>query len=195
MKRRPRNSAPFQDPQGLANAIDDYFATVANDDRPLTVPGLAVHLNMTVKTLMVYGAKPDFGDYITMALAQIEAWQAEACFDKNKVHGAKFNLDVFLNRISNEKNRMLIVGNETLAEELIKKHADLKRLTEEMYCDSVEAEYEEGEDEEPIDVLSHFEPSQFPNDGQSTTEFTQFPNDEDLPLTDTLSPVQNQDEL
>lgn len=86
----------FDDPQALAEKIDDYFKELAPDPqdpkdegRPPTMSGLALFLGTTRKTLCDYinaANKPDekqsrkkkaCGDLLIMAKAQIECWLEE----------------------------------------------------------------------------------------------------------------------
>lgn len=105
--------------------VDEYFTMCQNDDRPRTVPSLAVHLGIRVDTLMKYGARDRYGDVVLDALDKIEAWQSEACFDPKMVHGAKFNMDIYRGRIQKAGQALLVGGQSQMLDALLERQSVL----------------------------------------------------------------------
>lgn len=83
----------------LQECIDDYFTTCDNNEKPYTVPGLALHIGVITDTLLKYGARDQFSDIVKMAICRCEVYAAESSFDNKKVQGAKLNLGVYMGRI------------------------------------------------------------------------------------------------
>ena len=107
--------------------VEDYFVTAEEAGRPLTVPSLAVHLEIGIETLMKYGARDRYGNIVKRALDRIEAWTAEASYDRQMVQGAKLNLDVYRNRIMREGQRSSGSNSELLDALLDRKAALLAK--------------------------------------------------------------------
>ena len=100
------NGLRFGTREELIEAIEDYFLTAKNNEKPLTVPSLARAIGITTDTLCKYGARQQFADIVLNAMQYIEAWTAEATFDKDTFQGAKLNLDIYYKKISNIKMHM-----------------------------------------------------------------------------------------
>lgn len=109
--------------------VAGYFSMAEEQDRPLTVPSLAVHLDIRVETLLKYGARDRYGDIVLKALDKIEAWTAEASYDRQMVQGAKMNLDVYRNRIMREGQRM-VGGDSTMLDALLDRQTALLAKSE-----------------------------------------------------------------
>ena len=105
--RGNRNGPPrkFADPEQMAEAIDKYFADcvrmVENPHTgeteffwidPPTVPGLALALGMTTKTLIEYSKLDEFEALITEAKLRIEEYTAKALHANPKATGLIFIL-------------------------------------------------------------------------------------------------------
>ena len=116
----------YETREELGEAIDEYFTVCENDERPRTVPGLAVHLDLGVDTLMKYGARDQFGDLVHRALDRIEAWLAEACFERETVQGAKFNLATYRGRIEKLAQVMQLGNGTSMLDELLNRQEMLK---------------------------------------------------------------------
>lgn len=105
---RPRQYETVED---LEEVIKDYFkscwvdkvtettdkdgtctmSTVTYQNRPYTVTGLALHLNLTRQGLLNYQARPEFVDAITRAKQTVEMGYEETLFSKF-ANGASFGL-------------------------------------------------------------------------------------------------------
>lgn len=72
---------------------DKYGCPIIIDAHPPTVTGLALALGFTSRqALLNYQAKKEFVDTITRAKSRVEAYAEARLFDRDGVHGAKFNL-------------------------------------------------------------------------------------------------------
>lgn len=80
----------------LNQKIDEYFAYCDKNNKPYTIEGLAVYLDVTPQTLVNYGkegyADNDYFDAITRARQRCIAYATERLYDKDGVQGAKFYL-------------------------------------------------------------------------------------------------------
>lgn len=105
---RPRQYETVED---LEAVIEDYFescwvdkitesidkdgvctmSTVRYQNRPYTVTGLALHLNLTRKGLIDYQGREEFSHTITRAKTRVEMGYEEALFSKNS-NGPAFGL-------------------------------------------------------------------------------------------------------
>ena len=105
---RPRQ---YETVEELEELIEDYFqscwvdkvtestdkngactmSTVTYQNRPYTVTGLALHLNLTRQGLINYQERPEFVDTITRAKTKVEMGYEETLFTKN-ANGASFGL-------------------------------------------------------------------------------------------------------
>lgn len=62
----------FKTPEELQNKVDEYFRTCEETKTPLTITGLAYHLETTRETLMDYQKRDNFSDTIKRAKLRIE---------------------------------------------------------------------------------------------------------------------------
>lgn len=105
---RPRQ---YETVEELEAVIEDYFescwvdkitestdkdgvctmSTIRYQNRPYTVTGLALHLNLTRKGLIDYQGREEFSNTITRAKTKVEMGYEEALFAKNS-NGPAFGL-------------------------------------------------------------------------------------------------------
>lgn len=105
---RPRQ---YETVEELEAVIEDYFescwvdkitesidkdgvctmSTIRYQNRPYTVTGLALHLNLTRQGLINYQERAEFVDTITRAKTKVEMGYEEALFSKNS-NGPAFGL-------------------------------------------------------------------------------------------------------
>lgn len=72
---------------------DKYGNPVKEQEKPLTITGLALALGFTTRqALLNYQGKDDFVDTITRAKLFIENYAETRLYDKDGCNGAKFNL-------------------------------------------------------------------------------------------------------
>lgn len=88
----------FKNVEELQNAIDAYFLSCEDPERPgfyikpLTITSLAVHLDTTRDLLLDYQEKDEFSDTIKKAKQFIHAWTEEQLYRNTQVTGVIFNL-------------------------------------------------------------------------------------------------------
>ena len=89
---RPFGTLKYDNLQDLENGIDRYFSDCDEKGKPYTMSGLALSLNIDVKTLTNYGQKEDYFPAIHRARQKCIAYAEDRLFDKDGVQGAKFSL-------------------------------------------------------------------------------------------------------
>ncbi len=82
----------FESVEILESAIADYFTVCAAAHRPLTITGLALHLDTSRETLINYEEKEAYFDTIKRAKLTIQNYVEEYLFTGKNVAGAIFNL-------------------------------------------------------------------------------------------------------
>ena len=93
---RPFGTFKFDNLQDLQDGIDKYFTEQDTKEKPYTLEGLSLALNITPQTLCNYGSK-DYADgiyfeAINRARLRCVNYASERLFDKNGSNGAKFYL-------------------------------------------------------------------------------------------------------
>ena len=76
----PGRPLKFTDPELLQTQINAYFDEMVKQKRPLTIAGLAVHLDCSPETLRDYGHKEAFSATIKRAKDRCEAYLNEQLF-------------------------------------------------------------------------------------------------------------------
>ena len=110
---RPFGTLKYDNLEDLEAGIEKYFADcdarpVLDKDgnqitdksgnpmfypsKPYTMEGLALALNITVRTLSNYAEQDDYFPAINRARARCLAYKSERLYDKDGVQGAKFDL-------------------------------------------------------------------------------------------------------
>lgn len=103
----------FQTAEELAERIEAYFDSLWDTQtetrraadgstttvsrpfmRPPTMAGLALHLGVERKTIWNYGEREDFTPVIRAAVERIAEYAETALYDREKVTGARFALEV-----------------------------------------------------------------------------------------------------
>lgn len=81
-------------PEDLERDINEYFKKCSEEDRPLTITGLALSLDTNRQTLLNYENKmgKDFDTIIKRAKAMCENYAEEKLFSGGSVAGVIFNL-------------------------------------------------------------------------------------------------------
>jgi hypothetical protein len=80
----------FQNASQMQLAVDDYFATRDDSNRP-TVTGLALALDLTREGLTNYEARDEFYDTVKKAKARVQEFIENRLYDPNAT-GCIFNL-------------------------------------------------------------------------------------------------------
>ena len=91
---RPFGTFKYDNLEDLEIGIEDYFTNQDLKDKPYTIEGLALSLNISSVTLMNYG-REDYADgnyfsAINRARQRCINYSAERLYDKNGANGAKF---------------------------------------------------------------------------------------------------------
>lgn len=121
----------FIDVATLQAAIDDYFALIKVENRPMTITGLAAHLHTTRESLLDYGCREKFSDAIKEAKMKIQAHAEEHLYKPGLATGMIFNLVNnwgWQNKSVTEAKvdqRVISTTSELTEEELDKKLKDL----------------------------------------------------------------------
>ena len=89
---RPFGTLKYDNLQDLENGIDKYFAECDAIDKPYTMTGLALSLNIDVRTLTNYGQNEDYFPAIHRARQRCIEYAENRLYDKDGVQGAKFTL-------------------------------------------------------------------------------------------------------
>lgn len=82
----------FKTVAGLQKAIDEYFAQCKKDLVPVTITGLALHLDTTRQTLIDYERRDQFTDTIKKAKLRCENYAEIQLFQGRNVAGVIFNM-------------------------------------------------------------------------------------------------------
>lgn len=87
------DGVPFLDENGKPIMTDKGYIVYRKPPKPPTVTGLALALGFTTRlSLLNYQGKAEFMNTITRAKTYIEEYNERRLFDRDGVHGAKFNL-------------------------------------------------------------------------------------------------------
>ena len=89
---RPFGTFKYDNLPDLESGIDKYFAECDAKEKPYTMTGLALSLNIDVRTLTNYGEKEDYFPAIHSARMRCIGYAEDRLFDKDGVQGAKFTL-------------------------------------------------------------------------------------------------------
>ena len=76
----------------MQEKIDDYFKQCDYSDRPYTITGLALALDMDRRTLLNYGEKEEFFPTIKKAMLRVENYLEERLIRDTSCTGIIFNL-------------------------------------------------------------------------------------------------------
>jgi len=68
------------------------MTTVRYQDRPYTVTGLALHLNLTRQGLINYQGQKEYVDTVTRAKSMVEMYAEESLFTSKNTNGPAFSL-------------------------------------------------------------------------------------------------------
>lgn len=82
----------FKSVKAMESAIDAYFAECADQERPLTITGLAMALGMTTETLRAYGKKDEYSATVKRAKQFVERFLEERLLSGANATGPIFNL-------------------------------------------------------------------------------------------------------
>jgi hypothetical protein len=93
---RPFGTFKYKSLEALEADIDKYFEEQKKNEKPFTLEGLALALDITPQTLCNYGSK-DYADgkyfeAINRARIKCVNYASERLYDKNGSNGAKFYL-------------------------------------------------------------------------------------------------------
>ena len=93
---RPFGTLKFDSLEALETGVDNYFADCDDKEKPYTLEGLSLALNITPQTLCNYGTK-DYADGIyfdavNRARIRCIGYASDRLYDKDGVNGAKFYL-------------------------------------------------------------------------------------------------------
>lgn len=93
---RPFGTFKYDNVEDLEKGIDKYFEDCDIKDKPYTIEGLSLSLNVSSVTLMNYG-REDYADgnyfsAIRRAREKCIAYASSRLYDKDGVNGAKFYL-------------------------------------------------------------------------------------------------------
>ena len=92
-KKKVGRPLKFNSAKNLKNKIDNYFKNCEKKNKPFTVTGLALALNMTSrKQLIEYQGRSQFATLIKKAKLMCENYVDTFLFSHNQVAGAIFNL-------------------------------------------------------------------------------------------------------
>lgn len=89
---RPFGTLKYDNLQDLETGIEKYFAECDAIDKPYTMTGLALSLNIDVRTLTNYGQMDDYFPAIHRARQKCIEYAENRLYDKDGVQGAKFTL-------------------------------------------------------------------------------------------------------
>ena len=83
----------FNSPEEMQEKIDAYFAECKEEDRPLTMSGLAYALDVDRKTIVNYEKKHKYFRTVQRARQRVELYSEEQLFrNQGTVNGVKFSL-------------------------------------------------------------------------------------------------------
>ena len=82
----------YKEPEEMQAIIDDYFQKCDDGEKPYTVCGLALALDLDRKNVLVYEGKDKFRNTIKKAKLKIQNYVESHLFGSTQVTGAIFNL-------------------------------------------------------------------------------------------------------
>jgi len=100
---RPFGTFKYDSLEELEKGIQEYFDGQDARDKPYTLEGLALALNISAKTLWNYGENPNYLPTITRAKDRCINYASERLYDKNGANGAKFYLTNNAERMGGNK--------------------------------------------------------------------------------------------
>ena len=93
---RPFGTFDYKTVEDLERAINEYFSQCDENNKPYTMTGLALKLNITPQTLCNYGdreyANGKYFEAVNRARMRVIDYSESRAFDKEGVQGAKFML-------------------------------------------------------------------------------------------------------
>ncbi len=90
-KQKAGRKPKYSDVELFQQKIDCYFSECSKNDRPPTVCGLALHLDLTRQGLIEYQGKPEFSDAVKKAKQRVETFLEERLYGSAPA-GTIFNL-------------------------------------------------------------------------------------------------------
>ena len=87
---RPFGTFKFDSLEELEKGIEEYFTKQDINEKPYTLEGLALALNISAKTLYNYSENPKYLPTISRARERCINYASERLYDKNGTNGAKF---------------------------------------------------------------------------------------------------------
>jgi hypothetical protein len=84
----------FKDPAELEEAAEEYFTQRVAENKPITITGLAYHLDTTRQTLCDYEGKDEFTDTVKRMKLRCEMYAEEQLYE-GKATGPIFALKNF----------------------------------------------------------------------------------------------------
>ena len=87
---RPFGTFKYDTLEALEAGIAEYFDSQDAKEKPYTLEGLALALNISPKTLFNYGENPIYLPTISRAKDRCINYASERLYDKNGTNGAKF---------------------------------------------------------------------------------------------------------
>ena len=90
MPKIPYGSLPYNCEDDLENAISSYFDLCDNNNKPPTMAGLALYINITRKQLTSFNNSDRYGDIIARARERVRSYAEGRLFDRDGANGAKF---------------------------------------------------------------------------------------------------------
>lgn len=92
MKKKVGRPLKYQTVEELERLVQQYFIDCDANEKPYTISGLALALNMSRQDLLNYQAKAEFVDTIKTAKQRCENYAEEQLFRSGNVAGVIFNL-------------------------------------------------------------------------------------------------------
>ena len=89
---RPYGTFKYNSARDLQKGIDAFFAECEAKNRPCTMTGLALALNIDRKTLLNYGKTDKFFPLVKRARDMCQQYAEARLFDRDGANGAKFAL-------------------------------------------------------------------------------------------------------
>ena len=87
---RPFGTFKYDSLEELEKGIEEYFSKQDINEKPYTLEGLALALNISAKTLYNYSENPKYLPTISRARERCLNYASERLYDKNGTNGAKF---------------------------------------------------------------------------------------------------------
>ena len=97
---RPFGTLKYDNEEDLQAGVDAYFAKCEANNKPKKMIGLALALNVDLKTLSNYSKMDNYFPIINRARHECLDWNFDALYDKNSFQGAKLV-------ITNDAERMI----------------------------------------------------------------------------------------